>query len=79
MAQKEKVIKYPSSKLISIQELRTLLDEGRILLLDVRNRTELVSPGQIPGSVCVPLHEVDVAFGKLTSEEFLERQVKHIT
>ena len=40
--------------------------------MDVRNRTELNGVGQIPGSVCLPLHEVDLGF-ELENEQFLER------
>lgn len=46
-----------------------------MLLIDVRNRTELNEVGQIPGSVCLPLHEVEAAFRDLDTEEFKERQV----
>ncbi len=44
-----------------------------MLLIDVRNRTELNEVGQIPGSVCLPLHEVDAAFGDLDEAEFEQR------
>lgn len=42
------------------------------MLIDVRNRTELNTVGQIPKSVCLPLHEVDLAFD-LSDEDFLAR------
>lgn len=51
-----------------LQALSQLLEENKILLIDVRNRTELNTVGQIPGSVCLPLHEVDRAFD-LTPEQ----------
>ena len=41
-------------------------------MIDVRNRTELNTVGQIPGSVCLPLHEVDRAF-ELEDQEFEDR------
>ena len=50
--------------------MKTLLDEDRILLIDVRNRTELNEVGQIPKSVCLPLHEVARAFTDLSDQEF---------
>ena len=33
----------------------------------------MVDPGQIPGSVCLPLHEIRPAFDDLDEEEFLDR------
>ena len=51
------------------QALEDLLAAGRTLLIDVRNRTELNDVGQIPGSVCLPLHEVRLAF-QLSPQEF---------
>jgi len=41
-------------------------------LIDVRNRTELNQVGQIPGSVCLPLHEIDLGF-ELSNTEFFQR------
>lgn len=49
--------------------MQELLDDNKVLLIDVRNRTELNDVGQIPGSVCLPLHEVRLAF-QLSPEEF---------
>ena len=49
--------------------MNRLLDSNSILLIDVRNRTELNTVGQIPGSVCLPLHEVAAAM-ELSPEEF---------
>ncbi len=59
----------------SPQALKSLVDRNKVLLIDVRNRTELNEKGQIPGSVCLPLHEVDAAFdgGRVSDQEFLER------
>ena len=44
----------------------------RILLIDVRNATELENPGQIPGSVHLPLYEIPEAF-HLSDEDFREK------
>ena len=52
-----------------LQGLNRLLDLNSITLIDVRNRTELNTVGQIPGSVCLPLHEVSAAM-ELSPEEF---------
>ena len=56
----------------NFQSLNQLLDSNAITLIDVRNRTELNTVGQIPGSVCLPLHEVSAAM-ELSSEEFSKK------
>ena len=45
---------------------------SRILLIDVRNSSELADPGKIPGSVHLPLHQVTEAF-QMEKEEFREK------
>jgi rhodanese-related sulfurtransferase len=55
-----------------LQGLNQLLDSNSITLIDVRNRTELNTVGQIPGSFCLPLHEVGDAM-ELSSEEFFAK------
>ena len=55
-----------------LQALQQSLQRNSILLIDVRNRTELNEVGQIPESVCLPLHEVDLGF-ELSNAQFLER------
>lgn len=64
-------IQFPQE--VKFEALNALLDEDRILLIDVRNRTELNEVGQIPKSVCLPLHEVARAFNDLTEQEFSDR------
>ena len=44
----------------------------RIILVDVRNSSELISAGKIPGSFNVPLHEIPEAF-TLDKEQFLKK------
>eukprot|EP00095_Tigriopus_kingsejongensis_P006216 maker-scaffold666_size115941-snap-gene-0.9 protein:Tk06216 transcript:maker-scaffold666_size115941-snap-gene-0.9-mRNA-1 annotation:"heat shock protein 67b2" len=63
---------YELPRFVKFKALNTLLNEDKILLIDVRNRSELNTVGQIPKSVCLPLHEVDLAF-ELPDEEFEER------
>lgn len=55
-----------------MQALKESLARNSILLIDVRNRTELNGVGQIPGSVCLPLHEVDLGF-ELSDADFSQR------
>ena len=61
------------TKYIRFEALRDSLEKNSVLLVDVRNRTELVNPGQIPGSVCLPLHEIRPAFDELDEAGFLEQ------
>ena len=42
------------------------------MLIDVRNATELINPGKIPGSVHIPLYEISEAF-QMTRELFREK------
>ena len=62
---------YPRT--IHFQALKEYLKLDSPLLIDVRNRSELNSPGQIPGSVCVPLHEILHGAFELPSRDFKER------
>ena len=62
---------YPRT--IHFQALNQYLKLDSPLLIDVRNRSELNSPGQIPGSVCVPLHEILHGSFELPSRDFKER------
>ena len=55
-----------------LKPLNTLLNRKTVLLIDVRNRTEFNKVGQIPGSVVLPLHEVDVAM-ELTLDQFHDK------
>ena len=50
------LVEFP--RIISFSSLNASLASDSILLIDVRNRTELNSVGQIPNSVCIPLHEI---------------------
>ncbi|XP_023336817.1 thiosulfate sulfurtransferase/rhodanese-like domain-containing protein 3 [Eurytemora carolleeae] len=63
-------ISYPED--LSFEGLKKSLELERILLIDVRNRSELVDPGQIPGSVNLPLHEIPQAF-ELSPQQFEEK------
>jgi len=64
------LLEYP--KAVTFQSLSKLLNEKRILFIDVRNATELQDPGQIPGSVHLPLYEIPDAF-LLPDNDFKEK------
>ena len=55
-----------------LQALQQSLERNSILLIDVRNVTELNRVGQIPGSECLPLHQINMGFA-LTDEQFAFR------
>ena len=42
------------------------------MLIDVRNASELINPGKIPGSVHIPLYEISQAF-QMPRELFQEK------
>jgi len=57
---------------VKFNELEILLEDKRIVLIDVRRPEELVTDGRIPGSVNVPLQDIPEAF-TLEKEEFKEK------
>jgi rhodanese-related sulfurtransferase len=64
-------IEFP--RIINFASLQKSLNLNATLLIDVRNRSELNSPGQIPSSVCVPLHEILNGAFQLAEMNFKER------
>ncbi|XP_037533083.1 thiosulfate sulfurtransferase/rhodanese-like domain-containing protein 3 [Nematolebias whitei] len=64
--------RQPPSPDVSYEELKRLLSEQKAVLVDVREPWELREYGFIPGSVNVPLGQMDTAL-QLGPEEFRER------
>ena len=64
-------VEFPRT--IHFAALQASIESNSVLLIDVRNRSELNSPGQIPKSVCVPLHEILNGAFKLSTIEFQDR------
>ena len=64
-------VEFP--RIVTFDALKESLNLGTTLLIDVRNRSELNSPGQIPKSVCVPLHEILNGAFELLDKDFKER------
>ncbi|XP_054261191.1 uncharacterized protein LOC128985595 isoform X1 [Macrosteles quadrilineatus] len=57
---------------ICLSELRSLLKNGNAVLIDVRTERETWRSGVLPGSICVPLHQLDEAL-KMAPEDFLRK------
>ena len=64
-------VEFPRT--INFAALQASLESDSVLLIDVRNRSELNSPGKIPKSVCVPLHEILNGAFQLTNIKFQDR------
>merc|ERR1739838_773848 len=62
-------LKMASYNFLTVQNA---LAENRIILIDVRNPSEVSKEGKIPGSYNIPIKEVEAAF-KLSSQEFEEK------
>jgi len=60
-------------KVVSYNFVEGVKDEKDILLIDVREPSELAETGIIPGSINIPLAEVENALKNLSSEEFFNR------
>ena len=58
---------------IDFEELNEALEWDSILLIDVRNRSELISKGKIPKSFNVPLHEIVSGVFQLDKQNFTNK------
>ncbi|XP_042216223.1 nuclear pore glycoprotein p62-like isoform X2 [Homarus americanus] len=63
-------VEYPVG--ITFEELQEALEMGGVLLIDVRNRTELEATGKLPWSYNLPLPEIYEAV-QLDENEFMEK------
>ena len=57
---------------VDYEQLTALLKDGSIVLVDVRNDSELKEDGKIPGSQNIALPELSAAF-QLSPEEFKQK------
>ncbi|KAK1338161.1 hypothetical protein QTO34_001273, partial [Cnephaeus nilssonii] len=57
---------------VTYKELKNLLNSKKIMLIDVRNKWEILEYGKIPGSVNIPLNEVGEAL-QMNPEDFKEK------
>ncbi|KAI5140352.1 thiosulfate sulfurtransferase/rhodanese-like domain-containing protein 3 [Manis pentadactyla] len=57
---------------VTYKELKNLLNSKKIMLIDVRERWEILVYGKIPGSINIPLDEVGEAL-QMNAEDFKQR------
>jgi rhodanese-related sulfurtransferase len=53
------------SERIPIPELQTKLKAGKMVLVDVRDASEIKESGAIPGAIHIPLAQVEKRMGEL--------------
>ena len=58
-------------KLIDVDELDTLLKEGKVFLLDVRDPDELKSAGAVKGYVNIPLSDLEKRMGEIPKDKII--------
>jgi len=61
------LLRFPED--VNFSALMELLDRKEVVLVDVRRPEELLTDGEIPGSVNVPLQEIPAAF-QLSTQDF---------
>lgn len=61
------LLQFPED--VNFSALMELLDRNEVVLVDVRRPEELLTDGEIPGSVNVPLQEIPAAF-QLSTQDF---------
>ncbi|XP_040839041.1 thiosulfate sulfurtransferase/rhodanese-like domain-containing protein 3 isoform X4 [Ochotona curzoniae] len=60
-----------ASKYLTYKELKNLLNSKNIMLIDVREPWEILEYGKIPGSVNIPLDELDLEARRLWIQQYL--------
>ncbi|XKL62280.1 hypothetical protein PGB90_002113 [Kerria lacca] len=65
-----------SSRNIDFHQLKQLMDEKMLYLIDVREKSELLETGTLPDSVNIPLAEVESAL-QLSNDEFENKYSKN--
>ncbi|KAL0275309.1 UNVERIFIED_CONTAM: hypothetical protein PYX00_003197 [Menopon gallinae] len=54
-------------------QLREKMKEGKAVIFDVREHSEIKETGKLPGSIHIPLGEIDKALSDLSDSEFQQR------
>lgn len=57
----------------SLEEVKQAKDNNKVLLIDVREPDELKETGTIPGSINIPLGDVETVLKNTTKDEFKKR------
>jgi rhodanese-related sulfurtransferase len=60
----------------SFEEVKSVKNDRKTLLIDVREPQELQETGVIPGSINIPLGEVETVLKRTSPEDFLKRYGK---
>ncbi|CAH0553924.1 unnamed protein product [Brassicogethes aeneus] len=70
--------KYFSTEVnvVTFEDIKKIKPEENVVLIDVREPLELKETGVIPGSINIPLGEVEVAFTQTTDQVFLKKYGK---
>ncbi|XP_012537828.1 rhodanese domain-containing protein CG4456 [Monomorium pharaonis] len=58
---------------VSYKELREAQKDANVLIVDVREHSEINQTGALPGSIHIPMDNVCNEFSNLSEEEFLEK------
>ncbi|XP_029668834.1 rhodanese domain-containing protein CG4456-like [Formica exsecta] len=62
---------------VDYQQLLEAQKDDSILIVDVRENAEINETGKLPGSIHIPMNDVQNIFLNLSEEEFEERYGKH--
>ncbi|XP_022907735.2 rhodanese domain-containing protein CG4456-like [Onthophagus taurus] len=58
------------SETISLEEVKSLKNNGTVLFIDVREPEEIKSTGLIPGSINIPLKTLKYVLEEMSNEDF---------
>jgi len=63
----------PNIKLVTFDDVKELKDDKSKLLIDVREPSELQETGELPGSINIPLSEVENTLKNTSADDFMDR------
>ncbi|XP_049820333.1 rhodanese domain-containing protein CG4456-like isoform X2 [Aethina tumida] len=62
-----------SSDVVTYEDIKQIKRDDNVTLIDVREPLELIETGTIPGSINIPLGEIEAAFTQTPNELFLKK------
>ncbi|KRT86788.1 hypothetical protein AMK59_1707 [Oryctes borbonicus] len=65
--------KSAKAAVVSLEELRAAIQDPSILIIDVRQPSELIETGVIPNSINIPLNILEATLRSLSPEAFLQQ------